>query len=123
MARLKAAQRTVDILTTRVDACATAVELADAKKVITERIDELEKTNNARHEQSEATQAMNTKRIITLEQLSRTLATKAEVSELEGRMNEADAAQVDPPQKINKEYSVVSARRELKRIPQNKEYC
>ena len=50
----KAEQRTVDALTTRVDGCATAVELADTKLALKARIEEVEMATTARHDAADA---------------------------------------------------------------------
>jgi hypothetical protein len=90
----KAESRTVDALTTRVDGCATAVELADAKIALRARIDEVETAMTARHEASEALGELHGRRISQLEELSKTLATKIEMDRLEKRCQEADEKQV-----------------------------
>ena len=109
----KAAQRTVDALTTRVDACATAVELADVKTQITTRLDESDKENNERHERNEATQQMNTKRIVAIEQMAKGLCTKKELEEVEGALKEKDQALLEEIENV--ESRGVAALAETKR--------
>ena len=101
----KAEARTVDQLTTRVDGCATAVELADAKIALKARIDEVESATTARHKATEVLNELQDKRLNALEEHSLTLATKVEVNDLATRLDEADAAQVE-------ETKALEARRE-----------
>ena len=91
----KAETRTVDALTTRVDGCATAVELADAKIALRSKIDDVEAATGARHSKAEANLEMHGNRISDLERLSLTLATKEEMKDLEKRCVDADKAQAD----------------------------
>ena len=86
----KAEQRTVDALTTRVDGCATAVELADTKLALKARIEEVEMATTARHDAADARLDAHGKRLDDLEAYQKTLATKEEVAGLEARMKKAD---------------------------------
>ena len=86
----KAEQRTVDALTTRVDGCATAVELADTKLALKARIEEVEMATTARHDAADARLDAHGKRLDDLEAYQKTLATKEEVLGLEARMKQAD---------------------------------
>ena len=90
----KAESRTVDALTTRVDGCATAVELADAKIALKARIDEVEAATTARHKAAEVLGELHDKRILQLEETSKTLATKTELETLGRQCKEADEKQV-----------------------------
>ena len=90
----KAESRTVDALTTRVDSCSTAVELADAKIALKARIDEVEAATTARHQAAEVLGELHDKRISQLEDTAKTLATKAELEALGQRCHQADEKQV-----------------------------
>ena len=91
----KAETRTVDALTTRVDGCATAVELADTKIALRARIDEVEAATTARHVKAEAQLEVHGARLSKLEEYSLTLATKDETAALEQRCKDADHAQAE----------------------------
>lgn len=91
----KAESRTVEQLTTRVDSCATAVELADAKIALKARVDEVEANTTARHAQAEAQLESHDKRLSTLEDTAKTLATKAEMEALGQRCHAADEKQAE----------------------------
>jgi len=98
----KAETRTLDALTTRVDGCATAVELADAKLALRTRIDEVEKASTARHEAAEVQLEVHASRLTALEGHSKTLATKDEMANLEKRSQEADQAQREETKAVEK---------------------
>jgi len=87
----KAPQRVVDQLGQRVDQCATAVELADAKKGLGERIGELKDATEKRFDQNEAAIELNTKRILSVEAIQKKLATKEELMAMNEKLTEADA--------------------------------
>ena len=88
----KAETRTVDALTTRVDGCATTVELADTKIALRNKIQEIEDTNTSRFEAIEVTQGLHANRIDALEDYAKTVATRAELQALDKACREADEA-------------------------------
>jgi hypothetical protein len=99
----KAEQRSLEALTTRVDGCATAVELADAKLAMKMRVDEVETATTKRHDATDAIVEQHSKRIGQTEDVTKTFASREEVKAVELRYQQAD-------EKISAEIAAVEAR-------------